>query len=76
MNDDHAEALALYARVFAKAAGGRWRLATLDSEGLDLVDGDRTCRIWFPAPLEAAADLRGVLAAMASEARQQSGESA
>ncbi|MFZ2102256.1 MAG: DUF2470 domain-containing protein [Oricola sp.] len=76
MNEDHAAALEFYARVFGKAGSGRWRLATLDAEGLDLVDGDRTCRVWFPAPLETAADLRNVLATMAKEAREKSGEKA
>jgi putative heme iron utilization protein len=76
MNDDHKQALDLYARVFAKAGSGYWKLATLDAEGMDLVDGDRTCRIWFPAPLTAAAKLRSVLANMAKKAREQLGDAA
>lgn len=76
MNEDHGEAVDLYARAFAKAKPGRWRLATLDAEGLDLVDGDRACRVWFPAPLESAADLRPALVNMARSARQMLGDAA
>jgi putative heme iron utilization protein len=73
MNEDHGEAISLYARVFGKARDGSWRIATLDAEGMDLVDGDRICRVWFPSPLESAADLRKILVQMATDARQQSG---
>ena len=76
MNDEHAQALDLYARVFARAGSGYWRLATIDAEGMELVDGDRVCRAWFPAPLQNAADLRSVLVAMASEAREKLGDNA
>ncbi|QKV17065.1 HugZ family protein [Oricola thermophila] len=76
MNEDHGEAIDLYARVFAKADAGRWKLATLDAEGMELVDGDRIARIWFPSPLQRAEDLRSVLAAMAREAREKTGASA
>ena len=71
MNEDHREAIGLYARAFGKADAGSWRLATLDPEGMDLVNGDRVCRVWFPEPLETAADLRKMLVRMASEARQE-----
>lgn len=73
MNDDHLEAIGLYARIFGKAGDGSWRIATLDPEGIDLVDGDRICRVWFPAPLHQAADLRKVLVQMAADAREQTG---
>jgi hypothetical protein len=76
MNDEHAQALDLYARVFARAGSGYWRLATIDAEGMELVDGDRVCRVWFPAPLRNAADLRSLLVAMASEAREKLGDNA
>lgn len=71
MNADHGEAVELYARVLARAGDGAWRLATLDPEGMDLVGGDRVCRVWFPGPLESAADLRKILVDMAAQARAQ-----
>jgi len=76
MNDEHKQTLDLYARVFAKAGSGYWKLATIDAEGIELVDGDRVCRVWFPDPLENAADLRSVLVDMASTAREKLGDNA
>ena len=70
MNDDHADAIALYAEKLAGAAAGNWRLATMDSEGMDLASGDQLVRLAYPAPLEAAADLRKVLKRMADSARE------
>jgi putative heme iron utilization protein len=70
MNEDHGDAITLYAQVFANAKPGKWRIATLDSEGMELADRDRVCRVWFPAPLESAADLRNVLVEMAKGARE------
>ena len=71
MNADHGEAIGLYARVFGKEKEGSWRIATLDPEGMDLVDGDRICRVWFPAPLSYGGDLRKVLVDMARQARER-----
>jgi hypothetical protein len=73
MNEDHREAVDLYARVIGRAEAGSWRIAALDSEGMDLVAGDKTCRVWYPAPLENASELRGMLAHMAAEAREEIG---
>jgi len=76
MNDDHKDAVGLYARALAKAGSGYWKLATLDAEGMDLVDGDRVCRVWFSAPLVSAGELRKVLADMARVAREELGDNA
>ncbi|MEO1747942.1 MAG: DUF2470 domain-containing protein [Pseudomonadota bacterium] len=65
MNDDHADAIALY----AAEPSLKWKLATIDPEGMTLVAGDRTKRVWYPQPLERAAQLRKVLATMAKDAR-------
>lgn len=69
MNEDHADTIALYAEKLAGAASGKWRLATLDAEGMDLASGDRLVRVFFPEPIQAAADLRKVLKQMADKAR-------
>jgi putative heme iron utilization protein len=69
MNADHAEAVAAYARHFAKARDGDWRMTGIDPDGFDLALGDATCRTFFREPLREAAELRPALVAMAREAR-------
>jgi putative heme iron utilization protein len=69
MNDDHLDAVANYARYFAKAEGGGWVLTGVDVEGVDLAAGDETRRVFFPSPLKQAEDMRPVLVEMAKEAR-------
>lgn len=73
MNEDHADAVKLYAEVLLKAEEAKWRLACLDPEGLDLVSGDRVERLWFQALLSEADELRPVLVALAAQARAKVG---
>jgi putative heme iron utilization protein len=69
MNEDHADAVALYATRLAGEEPGPWRLTGFDPEGLDLMTGDRTARVPFPERLASPAALRPVLVAMAATAR-------
>lgn len=69
MNEDHGEAVGLYATVLAEAEAGPWRIATIDPRGLDLVLGERLLRLNFATPLKSAAEIRPVLVEMAKEAR-------
>ncbi|MBZ9794792.1 HugZ family protein [Mesorhizobium sp. ES1-4] len=69
MNADHLDAIAVYARHFAKAPGDGWTIAGLDADGMDLVSGDNVCRVFFPQPLENARELRSVLVEMAKAGR-------
>jgi putative heme iron utilization protein len=69
MNEDHAEALALYAEKLCGAPKGRWRASGLDPEGMDLALGDQTARLVFPSPLAGPDELRKVLVALAAQAR-------
>ncbi len=69
MNADHPDAIQLYARAQAPGRAGNWRIAGIDPDGLDLVDGDEVLRVDFPTRLASAADLRPVLIAMAATAR-------
>jgi putative heme iron utilization protein len=71
MNEDHADAVALYATVFAKAEPGHWRIVSIDPRGIDLASDQRVVRVNFPAPLGAEGDIRAVLVAMVKEARAQ-----
>ncbi|MBD8890601.1 HugZ family protein [Roseibium litorale] len=72
MNADHADALALYAEVLAKAGKGNWRLASIDPEGIDLRAGDDMARVWFPLPLSSPDQLRTALVELAAAARHSS----
>ncbi len=74
MNEDHADALALYAKVFGQVEGvSQARLQAIDAEGMDLqveVDGAmRKLRIPFDHPLKDSEDAHHTLVAMLRQAR-------
>ncbi|AZO51286.1 MAG: DUF2470 domain-containing protein [Mesorhizobium sp.] len=69
MNANHLDAIAVYARHFAKAEGDGWVATGFDAEGMDLAAGDALCRVFFPEPLKAARELRPVLVDMAKAGR-------
>jgi heme iron utilization protein len=69
MNEDHREALALYATRLADAPAADWRATGLDPEGIDLGAGDLTARVDFPRRVENGTDVRKVLKEMAERAR-------
>lgn len=73
MNEDHRDALELYATRLAGAPPGAWRTSGLDPEGIDLVLGDLTARVGFPHPVKDPGDLRRVLRDLADRARAQLG---
>jgi putative heme iron utilization protein len=73
MNDDHADSLALYAKVFGKCEGAlAARLRAFDADGMDLdvetAAGERPTRILFDHAVRDADDARVTLIAMAREA--------
>src|SRR5271154_3291902 len=69
MNDDHAEAVRLYATKLLGGEDGPWRLTGLDPEGLDLARGDATRRLPFPQRVINAEQLRKVVGELAAKAR-------
>jgi heme iron utilization protein len=69
MNEDHAEALRLYATRLLGAENGKWRLTGLDPEGLDLALGDATLRLPFPQRVTDAQALRKMMVDLAANAR-------
>jgi heme iron utilization protein len=71
MNDDHAEAVRLYATELLGADDGAWKLTGLDPDGLDLARGDATLRLPFAGRVTNADALRKVLVDLAREARSQ-----
>lgn len=70
MNEDHADAIELYATVLLKARKGAWRVTGIDPDGIDLALGDDTLRLPFLTPVDSAAALRASLAALARQARE------
>jgi heme iron utilization protein len=69
MNEDHADAVRLYATQLLGAEDGPWRLTGLDPDGLDLARGDATLRLPFPERVTNADQLRKVVVELAAKAR-------
>jgi heme iron utilization protein len=69
MNEDHKDALALYATRLLGAPEGDWLCAGLDPEGMELQNGRVALRLPFPQRVNGAGPLRAVLVKMAEEAR-------
>jgi heme iron utilization protein len=69
MNDDHADAVALYATKLLGAPAGAWRCVGCDPEGLDLQLGRVGLRLPFPRRVETPGILRQVLKELAEQAR-------
>jgi heme iron utilization protein len=69
MNDDHAEAVRLYATKLLGAEDGPWCLTGLDPDGLDLACGDAVLRLQFQQRVTTAQQLRNVVADLARQAR-------
>ena len=76
MTEDHADAVALYARVLAGEKSDGWSLCGIDAGGFDLSRGDALRRVEFDAPLQSAEDLRKELARLARLARQKQADAA
>lgn len=69
MNEDHADAVGLYATKLLGLAGGDWRMTGIDAEGIDLRKGGEVARLAFDSPLAAGVEARGVLVALVGKAR-------
>ena len=69
MNDDHAEAVNLYANRLLGRKGTGWVLTGIDPEGIDLRLGRQFARLDFETPLADAAAVRPELVRLASLAR-------
>jgi len=69
MNEDHAEAVRLYATKLQGADDGAWRLIGIDPDGLDLSLSDLTLRVPFSQRVTTADQLRATLVELAAKAR-------
>jgi putative heme iron utilization protein len=69
MNEDHKDALRLYATKLLNAADGEWRCTGCDPDGLDLRLGRTGLRLRFPQRANSPGVLRAVLKQLAEQAR-------
>lgn len=69
MNDDHADALELYATALLGEKPGRWRMTGIDPEGLDLIADSGAARLWFEKPVRSPGEVRAALVKLAAAAR-------
>lgn len=70
MNQDHAEAVGLYATRLLGQAAGDWIMTGIDPEGVDLRAGARAARLDFASPVTDPAGARAALVALAKKARR------
>ncbi|MCA6112089.1 HugZ family pyridoxamine 5'-phosphate oxidase [Bradyrhizobium cenepequi] len=69
MNEDHRDAMDLYATRLLGAERADWHCVGCDPEGMDMQAGRRTLRLEFPERVRDAAELRKMLVRLAEEAR-------
>lgn len=69
MNEDHRDALRLYATALLGLPDGDWTATGADPHGLDLRAGTLRGRLAFPDPVATPGDLRRVLVDLAHAAR-------
>lgn len=76
MNEDHSDAVALYATRLLGAPKGDWRMSACDPDGCDLTDGHTVLRLDLPEPVETAKEMREALVALVKKARALPGQGA
>lgn len=71
MNDDHADALDLYASRLLGRSGNGWRMTGIDAEGCDLRREGETARLDFETHIEDAEAARRELVRLVKQARSK-----
>ena len=69
MNEDHREAMGLYATRLLGAESADWACTGCDPDGMDMQAGRRTLRLDFPERVTSGGALRKMLVRLAGEAR-------
>ena len=69
MNEDHADAVRLYATRLLGAEEAPWRLTGIDPEGIDLAQSDATLRLQFSQRVTTGDTLRKALVDLAAQAQ-------
>jgi putative heme iron utilization protein len=70
MNEDHREAIRLYATRLARGAEGHWRMSGIDPEGCDLLFERDARRVLFETPISTPGEARKELVRLAAVARE------
>ncbi|MGE0211353.1 MAG: HugZ family protein [Parvibaculaceae bacterium] len=73
MNEDHLDAVQLYATRLIGAAEADWRMAAIDSDGADLTDGSTSLRLAFDRSAGNGKEMRESLIELARRARAMDG---
>lgn len=71
MNEDHRNALDLFANVLLALPGSGWTMTGIDAEGLDLRLGGQTARVDFAEPVRDPDSARAALVRLTRQARGQ-----
>jgi putative heme iron utilization protein len=69
MNQDHPDAIELFATALADGEPGPWRMTGIDPEGCDIMCDGEARRILFADPVTTPAEARKELVRLATEAR-------
>ena len=69
MNEDHADAVQLYAAKLLGLPGTGWTMTGIDAEGIDLKQAGQAARVTFEVPLTAASQARNTLVSLVAKAR-------
>lgn len=69
MNEDHADAVRLYATKLLGAPEATWRMTACDADGVDMTDGEQFLRLDFDSPVRDGSGLRVKLVELAKLAR-------
>ena len=70
MNDDHGDAIDLFANVLLERPGDGWTMTGIDPEGVDLRHGGEIARLDFDHPIADLGAARTVLVDLANRARE------
>jgi len=71
MNEEHADAVGLYATALKDTRPGPWRIVGIDPEGCDLLLEGEALRIVFAKPIATPHEAREELVRLTKEARER-----
>ena len=69
MNEDHGDAVSLYAAKLLGQKAGSWEMTSIDPDGFDLSNGEQSFRIAFANPVSTAEQARAALIELAKQVR-------